>query len=74
MPRRPTVLGYRHGGLIRGQAGPWRDGRDPWTLEADGDRLYGRGTAHSTGQFSINFAALRRVLQGRAREQGFVPG
>ncbi|RPH46121.1 MAG: M20 peptidase family dipeptidase [Burkholderiales bacterium] len=67
---RPTVLAYGHGDVIRGQAGQWRDARDPWTLLADGDRWYGRGTADNKGQHSINIAALRLVLQARAREQG----
>ncbi|MCX7230950.1 MAG: M20 family metallopeptidase [Burkholderiales bacterium] len=71
---RPTVLGYGHGDVIRGQAGQWRDGRDPWTLQAEGDRWYGRGTADNKGQHSINLAALRLVLQARAREQGLAPG
>jgi acetylornithine deacetylase/succinyl-diaminopimelate desuccinylase-like protein len=67
---RPTVLGYGHGDVIRGLAGQWRDGRDPWTLQVDGARWYGRGTADNKGQHSINLAALRLVLQARAREQG----
>jgi len=71
---RPTVLGYGHGDVIRGQAGQWRDGRDPWTLQAEGDRWYGRGTADNKGQHSINLAALRLVLQARAREQGLALG
>jgi acetylornithine deacetylase/succinyl-diaminopimelate desuccinylase-like protein len=70
---RPTVLGYGHGDVIRGLAGAWRDGRDPWTLQADGDRWYGRGTADNKGQHTINLAALRLVLQARAREQGLAP-
>jgi acetylornithine deacetylase/succinyl-diaminopimelate desuccinylase-like protein len=70
---RPTVLGYGHGDVIRGQAGRWRSGRDPWTLEADGERWYGRGTADNKGQHTINLAALRQVLQTRAIEQGLGP-
>jgi acetylornithine deacetylase/succinyl-diaminopimelate desuccinylase-like protein len=56
---RPTVLGYGHGDVIRGLAGQWRDGRDPWRLQVDGDRWYGRGTADNKGQHTINLAALR---------------
>ena len=70
---RPTVLGYGHGDVIRGQAGQWRDARDPWALQADGERWYGRGTADNKGQHSINLAALGLVLRARAREQGLDP-
>ncbi|MEL7157931.1 MAG: M20 peptidase family dipeptidase, partial [Actinomycetota bacterium] len=44
-PDRPTVLTYGHGDVVRGLDGEWDGGRDPWTLEVDGDRWYGRGTA-----------------------------
>lgn len=67
---RPTVLGYGHGDVIRGQEGSWREGLDPWRLRVDGERWYGRGTADNKGQHSINIAALAIVLQARAREQG----
>ena len=59
----PTVLTYGHGDVVRGLEGEWRDDRDPWTLEKDGERWYGRGTADNKGQHSINIAALRAVLQ-----------
>ncbi|MFM1987857.1 MAG: hypothetical protein RJA99_814 [Pseudomonadota bacterium] len=72
-PSRPTVLGYGHGDVIRGLAGQWRAGRDPWTLQVDGERWYGRGTADNKGQHTINLAALRLVLAARAREQGLPP-
>jgi acetylornithine deacetylase/succinyl-diaminopimelate desuccinylase-like protein len=70
----PTVLGYGHADVIRGLAGQWRDGRDPWRLQADGERWYGRGTADNKGQHTINLAALRLVLHARAREQGLADG
>jgi acetylornithine deacetylase/succinyl-diaminopimelate desuccinylase-like protein len=63
----PTVLGYGHGDVVRGHEGRWRDGRSPWRLERDGDRLYGRGTADNKGQHSINLAALAAVLRTRGR-------
>jgi acetylornithine deacetylase/succinyl-diaminopimelate desuccinylase-like protein len=69
-PARPTVLGYGHADVIRGLEGQWRDGRDPWRLEASGERWYGRGTADNKGQHTINLAALRFALQARARAQG----
>lgn len=67
---RPTVLGYGHGDVIRGQESSWAAGLDPWTLTAVGDRWYGRGSADNKGQHSINLAALGFVLRQRAREQG----
>ena len=66
-PDRPTVLTYGHGDVVRGQEGRWRDGRDPWTLDVDGDRWYGRGTADNKGQHTINLAALATVLRVRGR-------
>jgi acetylornithine deacetylase/succinyl-diaminopimelate desuccinylase-like protein len=69
-PGLPTVLGYGHADVIRGQQGQWRDGLDPWRLQPDGDRLYGRGTADNKGQHTINLAALAAVLRVRARDAG----
>ena len=62
-----TVFGYGHGDVIRGLDPEWRDGLSPWRLQADGDRLYGRGTADNKGQHTINLAALDSVLQTRGR-------
>ena len=61
----PTVLVYGHGDVIRGQDKSWKRGRGPWTLAADGERWYGRGTADNKGQHSINIAALAQVLAVR---------
>ena len=66
----PTVLMYGHGDVIRGQDKFWTKGAGPWTLQAEGERLYGRGTADNKGQHSINLAALAQVLAQRAAEQG----
>lgn len=63
----PTVLTYGHGDVVRGLEGEWRDGRDPWTLDVDGERWYGRGTADNKGQHSINIAAIRAVLETRGK-------
>ncbi|MDP6564274.1 MAG: M20 family metallopeptidase [Alphaproteobacteria bacterium] len=63
----PTVLTYGHGDVVRGFEADWRDGRSPWTLERDGDRWYGRGTADNKGQHSINLAALSSILETRGR-------
>jgi len=66
----PTVLMYGHGDVIRGQDASWKRGAGPWTLAADGERLYGRGTADNKGQHSINLAALEQVLAARAQAAG----
>ncbi|MEV6876738.1 M20 family metallopeptidase [Amycolatopsis sp. NPDC051128] len=60
-PERPTLLCYGHADVV-GEAGQWSDGLDPWTLTADGDRWYGRGTADNKGQHLINLTALRLLL------------
>jgi acetylornithine deacetylase/succinyl-diaminopimelate desuccinylase-like protein len=63
----PTVLMYGHGDVVRGQDAAWTRGAGPWTLAAEGERWYGRGTADNKGQHSINIAALARVLERRER-------
>jgi acetylornithine deacetylase/succinyl-diaminopimelate desuccinylase-like protein len=65
--RLPTLFTYGHGDVIRGQAGRWADGRDPWRLELAGERVYGRGTADNKGQHSVNLAALEAVKATRGR-------
>jgi len=66
-PELPTVLIYAHGDVVRGQDAAWTRGNGPWNLCADGERLYGRGTADNKGQHSINLAALEQVLRLRGR-------
>ncbi|HET9207915.1 MAG TPA: M20 family metallopeptidase [Burkholderiaceae bacterium] len=70
-PSLPTVLVYGHGDVVRGLEGRWRDGRDPWTLDAQGERWYGRGSADNKGQHSINIAALAAVRAARGGRLGF---
>jgi acetylornithine deacetylase/succinyl-diaminopimelate desuccinylase-like protein len=70
-PSLPTVLVYGHGDVVRGLEGRWRDGLDPWTLQARGERWYGRGTADYKGQHSINIAALEAVRSARGGRLGF---
>ncbi|HEY6135030.1 MAG TPA: M20 family metallopeptidase [Rubrivivax sp.] len=67
----PTVLMYGHGDVVRGQDKSWARGQGPWTVAADGERLYGRGTADNKGQHSINIAALAQVLEARGGKLGF---
>jgi acetylornithine deacetylase/succinyl-diaminopimelate desuccinylase-like protein len=63
--RRPTVLMYGHGDVVPGYDAQWREAASPWTLEARGNRWYGRGTADNKGQHSINLAAIEHVLRAR---------
>ncbi len=70
-PALPTVLGYGHGDVIRGQDAQWTKGNGPWTLTRDGDRLYGRGTADNKCQHTINMAALAAVMAERGGSLGF---
>ncbi|WP_030796517.1 M20 family metallopeptidase [Streptomyces sp. NRRL S-337] len=65
-PDVPTLLCYGHADVVDGHAGRWSEGRDPWTLTADGDRWYGRGAADNKGQHLVNLTALRLLLE----EQG----
>ncbi|MGH0002192.1 M20 family metallopeptidase [Pseudovibrio ascidiaceicola] len=69
-PSFPTVLTYGHGDVVRGQAGSWMGGRDPFVLEEDGERIYGRGTADNKCQHLINLQALGCLLQEK-KQLGF---
>lgn len=64
-PDRPTVLIYGHGDVVVGHEGLWENNRDPWTLDIDGDRWYGRGVADNKGQHHTNVAAMNAVLHHR---------
>ena len=66
-PKLTTVLTYGHGDVVRGLEGHWRDDRDPWTLDIDGDRIYGRGVVDNKGQHTINMRALKAVIDVRGR-------
>ncbi|MFG6190736.1 M20 family metallopeptidase [Nonomuraea sp. JJY05] len=66
-PSLPTLLCYGHADVVDGHAGRWSEGRDPWTLTADGERWYGRGSADNKGQHLINLAALRLLLARQGR-------
>lgn len=66
-PARPTVLIYGHGDVIRAQAEDWRAGLSPFRLVAEGDRLYGRGTADNKVQHLVNITALACLLEAEGR-------
>lgn len=70
-PQLPTLLCYGHGDVVFGDDENWRTGLDPWTLKAEGDRWYGRGSADNKGQHSVNIAALEQVYQARGGRLGF---
>jgi acetylornithine deacetylase/succinyl-diaminopimelate desuccinylase-like protein len=67
----PTVLGYGHGDVIRGQEEQWTKGKGPWVTARDGDRVYGRGTADNKGQHTLNMAVLDVVRAERGGHLGF---
>lgn len=63
----PTVLGYGHGDVIRGQAERWTRGAGPWRLAQEGERLYGRGSADNKGQHLVNIMAMEAVAAVRGK-------
>ena len=67
----PTVLVYGHGDTVLGQDAAWRPGLAPFAVTAEGDRLYGRGTADNKGQHTVVLLALERVLAARGGRLGF---
>jgi acetylornithine deacetylase/succinyl-diaminopimelate desuccinylase-like protein len=64
-PKLPTILGYGHGDVTRGQDTLWSMGRKPFELHRESDRLYGRGTADNKGQHLIDLLAMESVLAAR---------
>jgi acetylornithine deacetylase/succinyl-diaminopimelate desuccinylase-like protein len=66
-PKLPTVLVYGHGYVVRGLAGKWSRGLDPWQVTVEGDKWYGRGTVDNKGQHLIAIDALRAVIEERGR-------
>jgi acetylornithine deacetylase/succinyl-diaminopimelate desuccinylase-like protein len=63
----PTVLGYGHGDVVRGQEGEWLDGMNPWEITEREGLWYGRGIVDNKGQHTINIAAMAAVIQARGR-------
>ncbi|MCX7271980.1 MAG: M20/M25/M40 family metallo-hydrolase, partial [Burkholderiales bacterium] len=63
----PTVLGYGHGDVIRGQDDRWREGLSPWRLTERDGIWFGRGVVDNKGQHTINLLALQSVLATRGR-------
>lgn len=67
----PTVLGYGHGDVIRGQDDRWREGLSPWRLSERDGLWFGRGVVDNKGQHSINLEAMRAVMAARGGRLGF---
>ncbi|RQW63528.1 M20 family metallopeptidase [Vibrio viridaestus] len=70
-PELLTVLTYGHGDVVRGYDDQWRTGLTPWDVIVEGDKWYGRGTADNKGQHTVNFAALKAVMDARDGSLGF---
>ena len=63
----PTVLGYGHGDVIRGQDDRWKPGLAPWQLTERDGYWYGRGVVDNKGQHTVNMTALAAVLETRGK-------
>lgn len=61
----PTMLVYGHGDVVRAMPERWRQGLDPWRVQIEGDRIYGRGVVDNKGQHLLALEALRAVLAER---------
>lgn len=70
-PGLPTVLVYGHGDVVRGLAGQWTGGLDPWSVTVQGEKWFGRGTVDNKGQHLIAIEALRAVMAERGGRLGF---
>lgn len=66
-PKLPTYICYGHGDVVLGMEGRWANGRDPWKLSFEGDRVYGRGVVDNKGQHLVHIAALKRILETRGK-------
>lgn len=63
----PTYICYGHGDVVLGMEGRWANGRDPWKLAFEGDRVYGRGVVDNKGQHLVHIAAIEQILAERGR-------
>lgn len=67
----PSVLTYGHGDVVSARASQWRSGLDPWQLNCEGNKWYGRGCADNKGQHTINLAGLAAAIQARQGRLGY---
>lgn len=70
-PALPTLLSYGHGDVVSGQDAQWRECLSPWSLHAEGERWYGRGSADNKGQHTVALGALSAVLAARGGRLGY---
>lgn len=63
----PTIMTYGHGDVVAGYDEQWDNKMNPWQITKVDNRWYGRGTADNKGQHTINFAALKTVLDKRGK-------
>jgi acetylornithine deacetylase/succinyl-diaminopimelate desuccinylase-like protein len=68
-PSLPTMLIYGHGDVVRAMPERWRRGLDPWQLQVEGDRIYGRGVVDNKGQHLLALSALS-ALSAVVAERG----
>ena len=61
----PTIFSYAHADVVPGHEDRWLDGLSPWKIIEKENKYFGRGTADNKGQHTINFAALKTVLNVR---------
>ncbi|MEZ5908671.1 MAG: M20/M25/M40 family metallo-hydrolase [Hyphomicrobiaceae bacterium] len=66
-PALPTILCYGHGDVVLGMEGRWDNGRDPWKLSFEGDKVYGRGVVDNKGQHLVHIAALKAIIAKRGK-------
>lgn len=66
-----TVLCYGHADVVIGMEGQWANGRSPWILVKEGERLYGRGAADNKGQHTLVLMSLEEVLRARGGHLGY---
>ncbi|MGJ7538543.1 MULTISPECIES: M20 family metallopeptidase [unclassified Variovorax] len=66
-----TLLCYGHADVVVGMDDQWTNGRSPWRLAREGDRLYGRGTADNKGQHTLVLLALEEVMRARGQRLGY---
>ncbi|MBS0909536.1 M20/M25/M40 family metallo-hydrolase [Tatumella sp. JGM118] len=59
----PTILLYGHGDVIYGMDERWGDGRSPWSISSEDNKIYGRGTADNKGQHLINILSLKSIIE-----------
>ncbi len=63
----PTFICYGHGDVVLGMEGRWANGRDPWRLSFEGERVYGRGVVDNKGQHLVHLSAIAHIIAARGK-------